>query len=447
MSSDAHDLEQTIMERLARLPVVLEIIPSEESESGWYEWRCTEGSGQAPDFPSALEAALRCVLGKKRTIKQKRRGKGEGTVFQRKDGRWVSEITLEDGKRKPLYGKTQEEAIAKRQEALYQQRQGTLATGPRKKLGDHIDWWLEEVKKLRLEESSYIRYRGVLDVHILPNLGHIQLQKLTLQKIQTFYNEKLKGELSSNTVHQMHGILHGALAYAVKARLISHNPCDGVSLPPPEKRKVQPLTLEQVQHLLKTAHESSPYSPLEVFVALALTTGMRHGEIISLRWEDIDFEEGSIYVHRNVGYLKLEKYQYIEGDPKTDAGRRTIPLAPAVSDLLKTHRVRQNEIRLKAGSHWEDHDLVFCNRRGHFFNPTYLRTCFYQLLERAKLPRMHIHDLRHEASDLFRSMGIDIKVIQEILGHSSADITANVYSQILPHMRKDASEKINRLFQ
>jgi integrase len=178
---------------------------------------------------------------------------------------------------------------------------------------------------------------------------------------------------------------------------------------------------------------------------MALATGMRHGELAAVRWEDLNFEEGSVYVHRNVGYLW--KLKHVEGEPKTEAGERTIPLAPHLCVILKAHSVRQNEERLKAGARWQDRDLVFCNRSGGFLTPPPLRASFYRLLEQAGLPRIHIHDLRHAAATLFRSMGVDIKVVQEILGHSTLDMTANVYSHVLPHMQKEASEKINRLFQ
>ncbi len=222
--------------------------------------------------------------------KGKRRGRGEGTVYQRKDGRWVAEITLEDGKRKPLYGKTQAEAIEKLKQAQYELKQGTLATGPKQSVADHFNYWLEQVHKRTLRTSTYMRYRIALDTHILPALGHTALQKLTMRKIQQFYNQKLDEGQSISSVITMHKVIHQALGHAVKERLISINPSTGVSLPAPERRKLQPLTLDQAQHLLQVAQGTM----MELLIALALTVGTRIGELLALCWSDIDFDAGTV---------------------------------------------------------------------------------------------------------------------------------------------------------
>jgi integrase len=372
--------------------------------------------------------------------KQKRRGAGEGTVYQRKDGRWVAEIRLEDGKRKPLYAKTQEEAIHKLRQAQYELKQGILATGPKQKVGEYLTYWLEEVHKQKLRTSSYIRYRIALKTHILPELGQIQLQQLTLRKIQMFYNKKAKEGQSSSSLHTMQKVLRPALAHAVKERLISINPCDSVSLPSQQKRKVRPLTLEQVQHLLATAQGTI----IEPFLALALTTGLRHGELLTLHWEDVDLEVGTMAVLHTL--TEVEGNKWIEGEvPKTEAGVRTLLLPQPVCDILKVHHVRQREARLKAGSTWQERNLVFCNKRGDYLWEHNIRQRFYQLLQKAGLPRMHIHDLRHNAATLLASMGIHPKVVQEMLGHSEMDMTF-LYTHVFPSMQQEAAEKMKKLF-
>jgi integrase len=367
--------------------------------------------------------------------------KGRGSVFPRKDGRWVAQFVVEEtGKMKQLYAKTEKEALEKLDKALLEQKQGILATGPKRKLGDHLKWWLEEVKRPKLQETSYIRYQTALK-HILPKLGNIPLQKLTTEMIQTFYNSKIKEGQSASSVHAMHKIVHGALTYAVKTRLLPYNPSDNVSLPTRVKRKVKPMTLEQAQHLLHAAQGHH----LEMLITLALTTGMRHGELIALRWEDIDFEQGSIYVHRTEIYQG--KAGFYEKEPKTEAGERTIFISKTLCEKLKQHRIHQNEQRSKAGSKWKNLDLVCCNRKGGFFLFVGVRASFYRLLDKAGLPRMHIHDLRHHAATLMRSLGVDLKVVQEILGHADLDVTANIYSYTLPHMQKDAAKKMDILLQ
>ncbi len=380
----------------------------------------------------------------KKPRQRARRIKGTGSVYPRSDGRWGADFIVEaTGKKKTLYGKTAKEAQDKLDKALAEQKQGILATGKDQKLADHLEWWLEEVHKHKIRISSYIRYRSILDNHILPELGHIQLRKLTTRQIQAFYNKKLGEKQSPSSVHGMHGLLHNALKSAVKWRYIPYNPTDGIELPSNEpQREVVPLTVEQARVLLKQARGHR----LEPFVALALTTGMRHGEIIALRWDDINFEQGTIYIHRTVDY-KGGKYKFVEGDPKTKAGRRTIPLIQTVRDILLAHRIQQNDARLKAGGLWQENNLVCCSKRGGFLSGADTRESFYKLLDKAGLPRVHIHDLRHTASTLWQSLGIDPKVRQEMLGHSDLDITMTVYSHVLPEMQKDAAERINNLFQ
>lgn len=373
--------------------------------------------------------------------KGKRRGRGEGSIYQRKDGRWVAEITLEDGKRKPLYGKTQAEALEKLRQAQYEQRQGILATGPKQKLSDHLTYWLEQVKKRRVRASTYMRYRVALDAHILPALGHLPLNKVTLRIIQQFYNRKLDEGLSPSSVITLNKVLNQALGYAQKERLISANPCKGVSLPASKKREVQPLTAGQTQQLLQEVQGTM----LEPFIALAAVVGVRHGELLALHWKDIDVDHGSLAIHHTL--TLAEDRHFVVGDPKTKASERTILLPRPVIEILTAHRLRQKEHRLKAGPAWQDHDLVFCNQQGVQLYPDTVRRHFYQVLKRIGLPQMHIHDLRHSASTLLRSMGVDLKVIQGILGHSTLDMTANVYSHVLPSMQQEAVEKMKTLFE
>ncbi len=377
---------------------------------------------------------------KEKKRKQKRRGRGEGTVFQRKDGRWAAEITLEDGRRKPLYGKTQAEVIEKLKQAQYELKQGVLATGPKQKVEDHLNYWLEQVHKRKLRTSTYMRYRVALN-HILPALGHIPLQKLTTRRIQQFYNQKLDEGQSTSSVRSMHKVLHQALDQAVKERLISINPSTGISLPSQEKRKVQLLTLEQARHLLEVARGTM----MEPFVALALTIGIRLGEVLALRWQDIDFEAGTLYIHRTL--TQGEHYRYVDGEPKTEMSERILLLPQPVIDLLKSHRTQQNAERLKAGPAWQNRDFVFCTEDGKHFWPLSIRRRFYRLLKKAQLPRMRIHDLRHNAASLLASAGVSPKVVQEMLGHSGIEMTMNVYTHTLPSMQKEAVEKMKNLFE
>ncbi len=183
----------------------------------------------------------------------------------------------------------------------------------------------------------------------------------------------------------------------------------------------------------------------EPFIALALMLGLRHGELLALRWQDIDFAHRMLSIQHTL--TVADDYHFVLGDPKTEASERTILLPETVSEILVAYRARQEQARVKAGPAWQDHNLVFCGQWGQQLWPTNVRQSFYRLLKQAGLPRMHIHDLRHSAATLMRSMGIDLKVIQEILGHRTLEMTANVYSHVLPSMQKEAVEKMDRLLQ
>jgi len=264
-----------------------------------------------------------------------RRGHGEGSIYQRPDGRWVGQITLEDGKRKYLYGKTRKEVADKLHQALQEQKQGILATGPQQKLSDYLEYWLEEVRRPALKLSSYLRYRTLLNKHILPDIGHIQLQKLTVRDVQSFYARKIKEGLSARTVHVLHAILHKALHDAAQASLLARNVCNHVSLPRIEKYETHILSEQQAQKLLEVVQGHQ----LETLFLLALTTGMRRGELIGLRWQDIIFEHRSISIHRTVSYVA--RRGFLISEPKTATSRRKIVIPAFLIELLKQHQESQ----------------------------------------------------------------------------------------------------------
>jgi integrase len=249
--------------------------------------------------------------------KQKQRGHGEGSIYQRKDGRWAASITLEGRKRKTFYGKTRKEVQEQLKVALREQQQGTLVTGPQQTMKHYLEHWLEEVHRPAIRFTTYRGYRIFLDKHILPALGHVQVQKLTPQHVQAFYTSKLKGELSAKTVRNIHGLLHKALDNAVRWGLVPRNVCDAVSLPRKTRHEIQPLTRAQAQQLLEAARGHA----LQGLLTLAITTGMRAGELLALRWQDIDFDGRSLHIRRSMSFIPGKGY--VEFEPKTAKDRAT----------------------------------------------------------------------------------------------------------------------------
>jgi integrase len=370
-----------------------------------------------------------------------RRGHGEGSIYQRKDGRWAASISLEGGKRKTFYGKTRKDVQEQLKTALYEQQHGKLATGPKQTVEQYFNRWLEEVHKPTIRISTYTKYRNLLDKHILPAIGNVQLNKLTLQKIQALYMLKLQEGYKPSTVHAIHEVIHRGLDQAIRWKYITENISEYASLPRVGKQENQTLTTEQAQKLLEAAKDHL----LETLLTVALATGMRRGELLGLRWQDINFETMSLQVCRTVGFGKGRNYTVNE--PKTASGRRRIILPQFAIDALKQHRIQQLERRLQVGSEWIDRDLVFSDSVGNYFPLSSLEYMFQVLLKKAELPHMRFHDLRHSAATILLTMGVHPKVVQELLGHSQISMTMDTYSHVLPSMQQEAMNKLDDAFR
>jgi integrase len=377
-----------------------------------------------------------------------RRGNGEGTITQRKNGTWEARITLEDGKRKSIYGKTRKEVQDKLKVALREQQQGTLVTASQQKLEDFLNDWLENTQKHSVKPRTFERYEEIVRLHINPVLGRHYLHKLTPQQVQAFYKKKLDEKLSAKSIEVFHSVLHKALDTAVRWGLVARNVCDAVSPPRREQTEVTMLTIEQVRVL----QEALRGHRLEALFLLAIATGMRRGEIMGLKWQDIDFEKGVLQVRRILTRvptkLKTEAQtgSFVEAETKTRSSRRSIVIASFALGALKKHRDRQEEAKIKAGPLWQDHDYVFCTSVGTHLHPTKdLLDELNKITKKAGLPHLRFHDLRHVAATLLLSEGIHPKIVQEILGHSQISMTLDIYSHVLPHMQHEAMSKLNDL--
>ena len=373
--------------------------------------------------------------------KRRRRAYGTGSLFYREDRKLhVAQIVLENGKTIQRYFKTQKEAADALDEMLYELRRGSLITEKDQTVRQYLEHWLENVHKRSIRISTYSEYRSILNAHILPELGHIKLRQLTIQRVEAFYMKKSDGGLSASRVRLIHAILHRALAHAVKHNLVVRNVCDHVTLPRRIQHERHTLTVEQARELLARAKGHR----LEALLTVALVTGMREGELLALRWSDVNFGQQYLQVRRTVRRITGQGFK--ENEPKTASSRRKIVLPPFLLEVLRQHRMRQAEVRQAAGLRWEEHDLVFCNGYGKFISPPKLRENFAKLLRDSGLPRMRFHDLRHSSATLLLAMGIHAKVVQELLGHSNIAITLGVYSHVLPSMQQDAVEKMSNLF-
>lgn len=371
----------------------------------------------------------------------KRRGSGEGSILHRKDGRWLARMTLEDGKRKEFYGATQKEVRDRLHEAQAARLRGTLATGPRQTLRTFISSWLTDIARHTVRPSTYDGYERLLHKHVLPILGGTVLQKLLPQDLQAYYSTKLAEGLSPRYVQMMHAVLHRALGQAVRWDLIVRNPADLVDAPLPRRIPINPLTTSQTRQLLSAAKDDRLYA----LYVLAVTTGLRQGELLGLRWADVDPTAASLMVMQQYQRLKGTGITFVE--PKTARGRRPIALPAVAVRALNAHRENQEVERTTAGEDWCETGLVFTNLIGKPLDrPNLTERSFHPLLEKAGLPSIRFHDLRHTAATLLLTQGVHPKVVQERLGHSTIAVTMDVYSHVLPDMQLEAAMKIDDLF-
>ena len=361
------------------------------------------------------------------------RGHGEGSIYRRKDGRWVAVITIEGNGRKYYYGDTRKEVQEKLKTVLHEQQQGILATGRQQKLGTYVTGWLENTHKLAVRESTYYQYKIVIERHIIPHLGHIMLRQLTPQHVALFYGKLLQSGLSDKRVRDIHKVLHRALDQAVEWNIVPRNVCDVVKPPRVAQQEMQALSPEQARRLLAATEEHR----LSALFTLALITGMREGELLGLRWTDIDYQSKCLHVNRTVARIGNLGIKITE--PKTARSRRRIALPDLILQVLQDHR-RAQEAQRK-DEQWNAEQWVFCNREGHVQDAGSLWHIWKGALEKAGLPReMHFHGLRHSAATILLSMGVPMKVVQEILGHSNISTTLGTYIHVMPGQQEQAME-------
>ncbi len=373
-----------------------------------------------------------------------KRGNGEGSIYQRKeDGKWVGSVTLDNGQRKVFYGKTRKEVKEKLTRVLHEQQQGTLVTAGPQTVEQFLTDWLENTHKRHVRPRTYERYREAVYLHIIPSLGKHQLQKLTVQHVQRFYTKKEDEGLAPATIIYYHSVLHNALDTAVKRGLVARNICDLASPPHRKRFEIQPLSGEQAQKLL-TVIQGHKW---EALFTLAIATGLRRGEILGLKWQDINFTTGTLQVRRILSRVPTQvakrEHAYVEAEPKTQKSRRNVVIASFALELLKQHRVQQLETKLKAGTAWQEHDYVFCTLVGTHLGPNHVVEEFKKLLKKAELPDIRFHDLRHSAASLLLTAGVHPKIVQEILGHTQISMTMDIYSHVLPGMQEDAMNKLH----
>ena len=375
----------------------------------------------------------------------KKRANGEGSIRKRKDGRWEGRYTAghdpATGKQifKSVLGKTQAEVKEKLKKALVEAGQIDFTKSGKYTVGTWMDEWFENVAKIKVRPSSHQTYRGYIDNHIKPNIGNIPLEKLTTMDLQKLYRtlltkgrvERIEAEnqpsgLSAKTVRNINQVISSALDLAVAQKIIPSNPTDACELPKVEHREMQTIPEEQLQAFLAEAKATGVY---EMYY-IELATGLRRGELLGLKWQDIDWKNGNIKVRRQIARVDG---QIVEAPLKTKNSYRTVTISPQAIEVLKQQRAKTHD------------QYVFPSPNGGPISPDSVNNMLKRVLARAGIPQVRFHDLRHTFATIALQNGVDIKTVSGMLGHFSAGFTLDTYAHVTTAAQKEAAQTMGNI--
>jgi len=372
--------------------------------------------------------------------KTKQSGNGTGTVYPRrnKEGKitgYRGSYFTADGRRRYVFAKTKTEARGALRQVMADADRGLVSDADNLTTGEYLDRWLSDSVRDTVKATTFERYEQITRLHLKPALGRVKLKGITPAHVRGLYRDKLEAGSSARTVRYVHTTLHKALKQAVMDGLIPRNATEAVKPPQPSREEMHPLTPEQAKLLLQAAHETE--DRLEALYVLAIHTGLRQGELLGLKWDDVDLEDGSLQVRRT---LAITKSGPVFTSPKTTGSRRSVKLTSKATEALEIHLKRQLREIDRVGSLWSENGLIFASETGEPLDRRAVtKLKFKPLLKRARLPEIRFHDLRHTCATLLLTRNVNPKIVSEMLGHSTIAITLDTYSHVLPNMRNQAA--------
>lgn len=387
----------------------------------------------------------------------KTRANGEGNIRQRPDGRWEVRVTIGidfstgEPKRISRYASTQEEAVRLLHELSY-----LRDTSPKNfesiSLGEWLDLCLEVYMKNSLKQSTYLSYESYIRVHLKPALGNVQLRDLSPRLLQEYYNYKAETErLSPKTIININLFLHKALSYAVTEGYIVSNPAASINLSRGNKPQIEILTRDEQAKLIRASYQHR----YGVFIRLVLFTGLRLGELLGLRWEDLDIQSNLLHICRTLNRLNKVKKPTIPGEnrteiviqpPKSQNSIRSVPLLPAVmQDLLNWRNVQRSDQAI-AGEQYQDSGMIVTNPFGGFIEPRTFKDQYNQILTLAGLRHFTFHALRHTFASRAMEQGMEAKTLSVLLGHASVSFTMDTYAHVLTDYKRESMALMEDLY-
>jgi integrase len=393
----------------------------------------------------------------------RRRGNNEGSIYQRNDGRWTAVIHdgYRDGKRhrKSVYGETRKEVQDELTRLLRAQQLGLPVESGRLTIGEWLDQWLKTQEPPALKPKAYTAYESQIRMHLKPAFGNRPLVKLQPQEVREFMKRKADEGRSAKSIRHYRATLRAALNVAMRDGHVARNVAALAKPPRLEKRPLHVFSRGEARLFLDTIKGHR----LEAVFSVALSLGMREGEILGLRWQDVDLTKGTLkicYSLQRVKRPRAEKGKLELIEPKTERSRREIALPQVTISALYAHRARQGEERRTAGSRWRDSGMVFTTGIGTMLDQRNLLRSFYAVIDtrdpkdpepdpkkkRRMFPKLRFHDLRHSAATLLLAQGVHPRYIMELLGHSCISLTMNTYGHVLDEMRKETARQMDAVF-
>ena len=361
-----------------------------------------------------------------------------------KTGKWFYILELgkdENGKRKQKKKrgfKTKREAQQALVAAENELINGTYVINPSNvKYREYsLEWYKTKKNTVGLHMQQLIQI--LLTKHILPKFGNMEISKISPIDIQSFINQLAEDGYSTETIIKIHNVVRNSLEHACDLGLIKSNSAIKIKLPKRAKKaKIEVWNKNEVNIFLRTAKDDRYF----ILFHLAITTGMRQGELLGLRWKDVDLEKGILKIAQTLSH---DGKEFLEG-AKTKSSIRTIPIPDTTKKMLNKHKISISKEKMELGSDYSDFDLVICTKLGTPLNPANVRRTFSRLIKLSGVKSIRFHDLRHTHATFLLSEGVNVKVISERLGHSNTKITLDTYSHILPTMQQDAINKLNDL--
>jgi len=342
---------------------------------------------------------------------------------------------------------TKKDAERELAQALHELATGNHVESARITTAEFLRIWIKDYVASIEVSKTRIGYESIVRNHLVPAFGRLQLANLRPRQISRIYAELREsgrkdgkpGGLSPRTISNIHRVLKLSLKYAVDQQILRSNPADSVKPPRFEKKRFQTLERGQIDGLLETA-ASSFAGPI---IRMAVNTGLRQGEVLGLRWSDIDLGRGLLHVRQTLQYIPGEGL--IVKAPKTQRSRRTVSFSQSVAVVLRKVRARQSEMRLLYGGAYRSTDLVFTTQDGGPISPRNLYRSFLKLLDKAGLPRIRFHDLRHTHATLLLAEGIPVNLVSERLGHTSAVTTLDIYAHVIPNMQAALAGRLDEI--